>query len=71
MSADEVTSPRIHGKTKEAQRICGGEGKAVLTIVVEAIELSRDVVDTKGENAKLVERVNDLERNMQDVWSVE
>lgn len=41
------------------------------TSIVEVIELSRDVVETKRENAKLIDRINDPERESEDVQSVE
>lgn len=35
------------------------------------IELSRNVVETKCENAKSVDLVNDLDKELENVWSVE
>lgn len=56
---------------KEIQRMCEDEDEAVLTIAVEVIEQFRDAVGTKRKNAKLVDRVNHLKRELETARSVE
>lgn len=58
-------------KLKEVQRICKDGGKAVLTFVIVAVELSREVAETKRNSTKLVHRANDLKRALKDVRFVE
>lgn len=43
----------------------------MLTFVVEVIERFRDAFETKRENGKLVDRFHDLERELEDVRSIE
>lgn len=43
----------------------------MLTSVIEVIELSKKVVETKHNNAKLFDCINNLEKNLEDVKSIE
>lgn len=70
MSVNEVAASGVRNRLEEVQRICENGGEAVPTSAVEIIELSRDVVETKHKNAKLVDRVKDLERELEDGRSV-
>lgn len=60
VGTDKVAASSVRGKMKDIQHICKGGGEVVPTSVVEVIDLFRDVVETKCNNAKLMDRNNDL-----------
>lgn len=59
-SADEIAASIARGKLKEIQCILGARGEAVPPSVLEKTDLSREVIETKRNNAKVTDRNNDL-----------
>lgn len=68
--ANDMAASGVGNKLKEVQRLCEDEGEAVLTFVIEVIELSREVIETKRDKGKLVGLISDLERELVDVPSL-
>lgn len=52
VSIDEISKYGACEKMKGIQRICEDGSNAVVTSVVEVIDLSREVVETNSDNAK-------------------
>lgn len=71
LSVNEVAASKVCDMVKEVQRICENGGIAVPTSFIDVIELLIEVVETKRKNVKLVNRINDLEKDSKDVRSVE
>lgn len=71
VSGDMVAASRARDKLKEILQLCEDGEEAVPKSVVEVIELSWKVVDTKHNNAKLSDRTTDLESEMENVRSLE
>lgn len=57
----------MRDKLEKIQCFCGNEGKTVLTSVIVLIELSQDVLETKCDNAKLVDGNDSLKKDLEDV----
>lgn len=53
VTAEEVAMFGIHGKLREVQRVCEDGSEAVSTAIVGVVDLAREGVETKRENAKL------------------
>lgn len=70
MFVDEVVESGVRHKFEESQRIRGYKSKAVSTSIAKKIELSRNVVETKRKNAKLVECISHLMKDLENVWPV-
>lgn len=60
ISADELAASGLRGKLKMHQRICKDRGKSVSASVLEVINFSREVMETRPDNAKLLDRTSDL-----------
>lgn len=60
VSADELAAFGVRGMLKKTQHICTDGYKAVATFVLEVIDLSRKEVETKRNNANLLDHTNDL-----------
>lgn len=71
MSVYEVAKSGACRNRKKNRRACEDEGGAVLTFVFEMFELSRRPVEMKRDNEKLGNRVDDLERVLEDVQIAE
>lgn len=71
MFVDGVVTFGDRDKLKEVQRICTDISKALPTSVDEVVELSRDFVESKRENAKLVNRLNVRDRKLNEGQLVE
>lgn len=70
-SVDEVAASRRSDELKKIQWLCKDEGGMVLTLLIEMIELSREVVETICDNANFVDRNNDLQRELENKRLVE
>lgn len=71
MFVSEVVAPAVCDMHKETQLTCKDEGKTRLISIVEVIKLFKNVFYAKRNNAKLVGRANDLQRELKNVLSVE
>lgn len=67
VSVDEVTASSVRNKLTKDQSIREDGSKAVPTSVVEVIQLFKDIVETKRKNAKIVDRLDDLKKKLEDV----
>lgn len=56
VSAKNSETSKVSGKLNGIKRLCKVEGKVVRTSGTKVIELSRNVVETSRNNAKLVDR---------------
>lgn len=64
VSADQLAASEVRENLKENQRICEEVRKAVPPPMLEVLDLSREVIDTKRDNAKLWDRTNDLKTEL-------
>lgn len=71
VSVDKVAKFRIREKMKEILHIKNDGGEAVRTTVVKLTDLSRKVFETKYNNTKLGDGIDDLEKELEDARSVE
>lgn len=65
---DEAEASGVRNKLKKIQWLCQDEEEAVPTSVVEVIEPFWEAVEMKRNNTKLGNRINGLERELEDVW---
>lgn len=61
---DNVTALEGRDKLKEIYGLCKDKGEALLTFVVEVVELSRDVVERERVNENQVRCINVLKRGL-------
>lgn len=60
VSADELATSGVRGKLEKIRHIYKGGGEAVPTSLLEVGDLSGGVIETKRDNAKVLDRTNDL-----------
>lgn len=70
-SIDEIAASGVRGKLEEILALFVDKGVAERTSVIELIEFSREAVETKRDNTKLVDGTEGLVREMEDVRSAE
>lgn len=71
VSVDDVAASGVCNKLKEARELCRNEQEPEPPFVTEMVKLSREVVETKRNNAKFVGRVSILEEDSKNVRSEE
>lgn len=71
MSVVENKASEVCNKLEKIRRLCEDEDEAVPTSVVEVVELPLGIAETRCNNENLVDQGNNLERELEDVRSVE
>lgn len=70
MSVEEIATSGVREKLMVVQPLCKVEGEASPTSVFKMMGLSRQVVESKRNNAKLVDRSKDLFQELEGVQTV-